>query len=293
MVRYNVVGGKAHRPLLTRLTMEAVLGRPLVDDEVHAANVVGWACEIIQGLALIVDDIMDNGSTRRGKECWYKKVGVARATNDALSLFSLVYKILARELPDELYVAISKLLTDTCVHTGIGQTMDCDAEGSVDKMTKARYDKIVHFKTTFYTFEFPIVAGILLCDLAHEEELTRQARVASRVMGRMFQVQDDYLDCFGNPAITGKVGTDLGDGKCTWMIIHAMATADDAQRAELRASYGHAAGAARVKELFDTLGMHAEYRREQAQSEEDLHAEHPALQTLFLSIVSELMNREV
>ena len=82
-------------------------------------------------------------------------------------------------------------------------------------------------------------------------------------MGHFFQVQDDYLDCFGDPNITGKIGTDIQDGKCSWVIIKAMQNASPTQRKILKQNYGQLEdeAVANVKEVFNQLDMDGKYRK--------------------------------
>lgn len=58
----------------------------------------------------------------------------------------------------------------------------------------------------------------------------RQATTLLIEMGNFYQVQDDYLDCFGNPEITGKVGTDIQEGKCSWLVVVALQRVTPSQR---------------------------------------------------------------
>ena len=74
---YNVVNGKLNRGLFVVKAFQMISNQMKVeikDEEKHISRIVGWILEILQTFAVIVDDIMDRSTTRRGKPCWYTKV---------------------------------------------------------------------------------------------------------------------------------------------------------------------------------------------------------------------------
>lgn len=317
MLKYTAQGGKAYRALLVRLAAEGVRGEAF--DAAHDAaalrrvHVLGHVTELLQAFALIADDIMDKSETRRGKPCWYRVVGTPCAINDSLLTFGLMNRLLAAHFEGALFEKLARLVFDTSVQTCFGQMLDTFSEGAqLEMATRARYDAIVLLKTTYYTIYDPLAKGVLLCELPEAEERALLANVheVSVHIGQLFQEQDDYLDCYGDPQVTGKVGTDVVDGKCTWILTWALARADDAQRAELARLYGSvndvtrgeqvfadlgvADDVARVKQLFADLGVHAEYRRRQAAAADACVAQtDPRLRSTVVAILAELLNRKM
>ena len=89
-------------------------------------------------------------------------------------------------------------------------------------------------------------------------------------LGEYFQVQDDYLDCFGTHEQIGKIGTDIVDNKCSWLINVALAHASPAQRTVLDESYGRkdAAKEAKVKQVYKELDIKGKYEAYEKESYE-------------------------
>lgn len=107
------------------------------------------------------------------------------------------------------------------------------------------------YKTAFYSFYLPVaLAARLAC--VQDEAQYKAALDILLPLGEYFQVQDDYLDAYAPPEVLGKIGTDIQDNKCSWVINTALAHVTPEQRAVLDANYGRkdAAAEAQVKAVF-------------------------------------------
>lgn len=235
-------------------------------DAFFPAATLGWLIELLQAFFLVSDDIMDASHTRRGQPCWYllPKVGMI-AINDAFMLEAAIYILLKkhfRQHPD--YIDMVELFQEVSFQTELGQTCDLltAPEDSVDldNFSMQKYTFIVHFKTSFYSFYLPVALALHYCSVATPKNL-QQAKDILIPMGEYFQIQDDYLDNYADPSTLGKIGTDIQDNKCSWLINQALQRVNDEQREVLKANYGKKDKAAetKVKEVYTALKLDQVY----------------------------------
>lgn len=95
---------------------------------------------------------------------------------------------------------------------------------------------IVRYKTAFYTFYLPCAMGMIYAGVKNPASYRLARDICCRI-GEFFQIQDDFLDCFGDPEVIGKVGTDIQDNKCSWLVVQALERASKAQKAVLMENY--------------------------------------------------------
>jgi farnesyl diphosphate synthase len=115
--------------------------------------------------------------------------------------------------------------------------------------TLTRYLSIIRFKTAYYSFHLPIGLALLLAEAP--PDLISEAEPILLALGEFFQIQDDYLDCFGDAAALGKVGTDIMEKKCTWLAVMALKKCSDAQRRIFESNYG--VNPEIIKKLYEEL----------------------------------------
>ncbi|KAK1217931.1 Farnesyl pyrophosphate synthetase [Marasmius sp. AFHP31] len=257
---YNVPGGKLNRGLSVVETVEILKGRrPLSDEEYFKAAVLGWCVELLQAFFLVSDDLMDSSVTRRGQPCWYRvekpeKVGNI-AVNDCAMLEAAIHYLLKKHFKkDSYYVDLLELFQESAHLTEMGQLIDLitASADSVDlnAFSMKKYSLIVIYKTAFYSFYLPVALAMRMCgipDSYPDPDPTNTGcevkpyEIANSILlplGEYFQIQDDYLDFSGTAAQIGKVGTDIVDGKCSWVINTALSLATPEQRRVLNQNYG-------------------------------------------------------
>ena len=210
---------------------------------------------------------MDSSITRRGQPCWYRLPSVGTiAINDSFMLNSSIYHLLKAHFKKESYYgSLLDLFHETTLQTEMGQLIDLITapEDVVDlsKFSLERHRLIVVFKTAFYSFYLPVALAMLFCGVAEDSGAYEEAKDILIPLGEYFQVQDDFLDFSGTPEQIGKIGTDIVDNKCSWVVNKALALASPEQRKVLDENYGKKDGAkeAKVKEVFYALNIPTVY----------------------------------
>ncbi|KAI2737084.1 hypothetical protein DTO013E5_6104 [Penicillium roqueforti] len=274
----NVPGGKLNRGLSVPDTGRALLKQPLTEEQFEHLSILGWMTELLQAFFLVSDDMMDSSITRRGQPCWYRHEGVGLiAINDSFMLEAGIYLILKQRFRSHpAYIDIVELFHETTWQTELGQLCDLvtapEDNVNLDNFSMEKYMFIVTYKTAYYSFYLPVALALMYLQLASEENL-KQAHDILIPLGQYFQIQDDYLDNFGDPSVIGKIGTDIQDNKCSWLVNQAIQRCTPEQRQLLDASYGRkdAAEEAKVKALFNELQLEKVYKEYEEKVVGELH----------------------
>ncbi|CAG7828364.1 unnamed protein product [Allacma fusca] len=300
VLEYNVPFGKQNRGLSLALAYR-YLAKDLSRDNIQLSYVLGWCVEFLQAFFLVADDIMDSSETRRGRLCWYKVDGLgATAFNDAVLLEASVYPILKKYFREkEYYADLLDIFHEATFKTSYGQSLDTRTglEKRLETYTVDRYAAIVKYKTSYYSFYLPVSLAMAMAGV-RDNKTKEQARTLLLEMGHFFQVQDDYLDCFGDTDITGKIGTDIADCKCSWLVVAALQKANPAQRHIIMENYGQndPEKIEIIKHLYMDMGIPELYLdfEEQTYSTINKHIEQmsPSLpKRLFRDMIDKLYRR--
>ena len=217
------IGGKRVRPVLTMLAYNLYKDDPLS----IMSQAIGL--ETYHNFTLLHDDLMDHADMRRGHETVHKKWDANRAilSGDTMLLqaFERVEDCDSAKLP-----AVFKVFIQTTLEIGEGQQLDVEFEQRND-VTEDEYIEMIRLKTSVL-LACACKVGAIMAD-APAEDIENMYKFGEK-LGLAFQLQDDLLDVYGDPAVFGKnIGGDITSNKKTYMLINAFNRATPAQRDEL------------------------------------------------------------
>ena len=218
------MGGKRIRPVLM------LLSYGLFKDDVESVLMPACALETYHNYTLLHDDLMDNADMRRGNETVHRKWDANTAILSGDSMLVLAYERMAKCNP--VYLSdVLHTFTETALEIGEGQQYDMEFETRND-VTEGEYIEMIRLKTSVLLACAQKIGAILAG--ASKQDQDNLYKFGEQI-GLAFQLQDDYLDVYGDPKVFGKkVGGDIICNKKTYMLINAYNRADAEQRRELQ-----------------------------------------------------------
>ncbi|GGL96685.1 geranylgeranyl pyrophosphate synthase [Micromonospora yangpuensis] len=261
-------GGKRLRPAFAYWGYRGAGG--IDSDQVVTALA---ALEFVQASALIHDDLMDRSDTRRGEPSVHRSFaarhrragwgGDADGFGDAAAILlgdlCLVWSdelLHSAGLPPQTVARARPVFDEMRTEVTVGQYLDVLTQATGDTSLE-RAGKVARYKSAKYTVERPLLLGAALADAPADVRTAYSAY--GLPLGEAFQLRDDVLGVFGDPAQTGKpAGDDLREGKRTYLVAAAVETTDDAGRELLLGRLGDPdldeAGVAELRELIVASG---------------------------------------
>lgn len=206
------LGGKRMRPILTLMSTE------VFDTDYKKALPAALAVEVFHNFSLVHDDIMDDAPLRRGKKTVHEKWNINTGILSGDAMLILAYQYFEQYEP-VIFRSLAKLFSKTALEVCEGQQWDVDFE-TRDDVTIPEYLKMIEYKTAVLVAA-AMKMGAIIAETS--EENANLIYDFGLNLGLAFQLQDDYLDAFGDPETFGKqVGGDIIENKKTYLYLKAI-----------------------------------------------------------------------
>ncbi len=220
--------GKRLRPVLCLATCEALGGDPKV--------ALSFACaiELMHNFALVHDDIEDGDTVRRDRPCVHIRYGLAHGINIGDYLFCKVLSMLLDDdddITDTVRLKLMRLMSTTVDHTHVGQCLDISARESGD-FSHDDYLRLVREKTGHY-LAAPMIGGAIAAGA--EQSILTILEEFGHFTGPLFQITDDTLDLTAGKGRGGRIGSDIREGKRSYLVAETTSRASPEDKALLYA----------------------------------------------------------
>ena len=251
------LGGKRLRPVLT------LMATSVFEADYKKALDAALAVEVFHNFSLVHDDIMDDAPLRRGQETVHEKWDINTGILSGDAMLIKAYQLF-ENYEGETFRKLAKLFSKTAIEVCEGQQYDIDFE-SRDDVTLPEYLKMIEYKTAVL-----VGAALKMGAIVAETSESNCERIYEfgRDLGIAFQLQDDYLDAFGDPETFGKqVGGDIIENKKTFLYLTAIEDLEPEQSVQLRHLFSvnpqdPSEKIETVKQLFQDSGAAAKIQKE-------------------------------
>jgi geranylgeranyl diphosphate synthase type II len=217
------LGGKRMRPILTLMATE------VFDVDCKKALAAATAVEVFHNFSLVHDDIMDDAPLRRGNETVHEKWNINTGILSGDAMLILAYQHF-EEYEPKIFRDLAKLFSKTALEVCEGQQYDVDFETRED-VSISEYLKMIEYKTAVLVGA-AMKMGAIVAETS--EENANLIYDFGLNLGIAFQLQDDYLDAFGDPETFGKqVGGDIIENKKTYLYLKAMEFSNTDEKEQL------------------------------------------------------------
>ncbi|MBD5225234.1 MAG: polyprenyl synthetase family protein [Bacteroidales bacterium] len=245
-IKYTLEGGgKRIRPMLLLATADAFGYNP--EKAINQAA----GLEMFHNFTLLHDDVMDNAFVRRGRPTVHRRWNMCTAILSGDAMLTLATQLMTKCSPDIL-PEILELFNATAMEIYEGQQYDMDFENSTG-ISVDEYMEMIRLKTSVL-LACGCKMGAILADASvkSQEAMYRYGEL----LGLAFQLQDDYLDTYGDPALFGKeIGGDIINEKKTWLWITAMTECPEQMTAVIDEKLTDYLKVKNIKEVYDSLNL--------------------------------------
>ncbi|WP_347923068.1 polyprenyl synthetase family protein [Pontimicrobium sp. SW4] len=243
------LGGKRLRPVLTLMTTE------IFDESYKISLDAALAVEVFHNFSLVHDDIMDDAPLRRGQRTVHEKWDLNTGILSGDAMLILAYQLF-ENYEGNRFKSLAKLFSKTAIEVCEGQQYDIDFETRND-VDIPEYLKMIEYKTAVLVGAAMKMGAIVAKASSEDQDNIYEF---GKNLGIAFQLQDDYLDAFGDPESFGKqVGGDIIENKKTYLFLKALELSDTQKKTELLQFYNNSLSnnddkVTRVKQIFDASG---------------------------------------
>ncbi len=251
------LGGKRLRPVLVLMAAE------IFESSYEKALDAALAIEVFHNFSLVHDDIMDDAPIRRGKQTVHERWDINTGILSGDAMLINAYQLF-ENYDGKVFKELAQLFTKTAIEVCEGQQYDIDFSGR-DDVKIEDYLKMIEYKTAVLVGASLRMGAII----AETTEANKEAIYEyGRLLGIAFQLQDDYLDAFGDPETFGKqVGGDIIENKKTFLYLNALQNSEPGEARQLEDLYSilpmdSTGKVEAVKQIFENSGA-AQLTREE------------------------------